>query len=286
MPRFNGDRQRRSGPVSGKGPIPTMPRGRPTLDDIVTPSDGVRDDGEFDRRPRSRRKSGSSAETQPLGLERLARDARPDGGATTSDQPVRVLLVGALSLMVEAIGRTVAEDPEIYVVGVMANTDPDSIVEVIASTDAQVVLIDCTTSAIGWPQVVASVCAACPTVRVVVLTATSDVESLVPYVLARAVGCVTGDRALEDVILAVKRAHAGEVLFPSSVLIPLLTQQGRPRSVPTTPPAGGLAPRERQVLATLATGASTEEVAHQLGITIHTVRTHLKNAMVKLKARS
>jgi two-component system response regulator DesR len=36
----------------------------------------------------------------------------------------------------------------------------------------------------------------------------------------------------------------------------------------------------------LATGSVTDEVATRLGISIHTVRTHLKNTMAKLHARS
>lgn len=45
-----------------------------------------------------------------------------------------------------------------------------------------------------------------------------------------------------------------------------------------------LSRRERQILGMLSTGSSTEEVANQLSLSAHTVRTHVKNAMRKLDA--
>ena len=40
------------------------------------------------------------------------------------------------------------------------------------------------------------------------------------------------------------------------------------------------------MLQTVATGMSTGETANALGITVHTVRAHLKNVMTKLQAHS
>jgi DNA-binding CsgD family transcriptional regulator len=47
-----------------------------------------------------------------------------------------------------------------------------------------------------------------------------------------------------------------------------------------------LSNRELDVLNVLATGSKTEEAAWQLGISPNTLRTHLKNILVKLEARS
>ncbi len=47
-----------------------------------------------------------------------------------------------------------------------------------------------------------------------------------------------------------------------------------------------LSPRERDVLAGLAIGDSTEEIGLKLYISPHTVRTHLRNIMRKLEART
>lgn len=47
-----------------------------------------------------------------------------------------------------------------------------------------------------------------------------------------------------------------------------------------------LSNKERKVLAELARGNSTEEIGHLLGVSPHTVRTHVKNMMRKLGART
>jgi DNA-binding CsgD family transcriptional regulator len=47
-----------------------------------------------------------------------------------------------------------------------------------------------------------------------------------------------------------------------------------------------LSAKERKVLAELARGNSTEEIGHLLSVSPHTVRTHVKNMMRKLGART
>jgi DNA-binding CsgD family transcriptional regulator len=43
-----------------------------------------------------------------------------------------------------------------------------------------------------------------------------------------------------------------------------------------------LTPREREILATLATGATSREISEQLGITVSTAKRHLANIYRKL----
>jgi DNA-binding NarL/FixJ family response regulator len=47
-----------------------------------------------------------------------------------------------------------------------------------------------------------------------------------------------------------------------------------------------LTPRERQVLGLLAQGSRGPELARSLGLSVDTVRTHVRNAMQKLEART
>ena len=47
-----------------------------------------------------------------------------------------------------------------------------------------------------------------------------------------------------------------------------------------------LSPRERDVVGGLAVGESTEQIGLMLGMSPHTVRTHLRNIMRKLEANT
>ena len=50
--------------------------------------------------------------------------------------------------------------------------------------------------------------------------------------------------------------------------------------------SSGLSRQERAVFVGLAAGHSTEQIADDLGVSPHTVRTHVKNGMRKLAART
>jgi DNA-binding NarL/FixJ family response regulator len=65
--------------------------------------------------------------------------------------------------------------------------------------------------------------------------------------------------------------------------VPLLEELGSARS---TPGAGTLTPREREILALVAAGRSNGEVGAQLFISAKTVSVHVSNVMAKLGASS
>jgi len=86
-------------------------------------------------------------------------------------------------------------------------------------------------------------------------------------------------------ISTIKRVHAGELLFDPGPLVQLLVDA--PIPVPSVPRrTAKLAERELQVLSAIATGMSSAEAADELGISLSTLRTHLKNIITKLEARS
>lgn len=58
------------------------------------------------------------------------------------------------------------------------------------------------------------------------------------------------------------------------------------RSAPPEPRAGELTAREREVVRLVALGSSGPEIADELRISHNTVRTHVRNAMSKVGARS
>ena len=122
-------------------------------------------------------------------------------------------------------------------------------------------------------------------VKVILLEAGRDPDVTLACIRAGATACVseaTSPAALADVV---RRVYAGEAVYEQAILIELVQRPNtaapaRPRRTAT------LSDRECEVLAVLATGANLSEAADCLCISPNTVRTHLKNIMVKLEARS
>ena len=76
-------------------------------------------------------------------------------------------------------------------------------------------------------------------------------------------------------------AAVGRATLRSVVAGPVEDDQQRPRSRTSR-----LSAKERVVLRELARGLTTEEIGQFLHVSPHTVRTHVKNAMRKLEART
>jgi DNA-binding CsgD family transcriptional regulator len=95
--------------------------------------------------------------------------------------------------------------------------------------------------------------------------------------------------AFVDLIGRAKGGLVGEALFTSWPAARCSRRWGaRFRREIATAPAGGspLSQREREVVQHVALGDTGPEIASELGISHETVRTHVRNAMTKLGARS
>jgi len=198
-------------------------------------------------------------------------------GAPGPRARTKVLLVLGSRLFAEALAVALGDDRELDIVGVL--TDPDPVMAELRRTQPDVVLVDHQADGV---RLAAAVVAGFPALSVVILIPSLDQEVLLACAGAGAVGYLTMEQPPEALGQAIKRAHAGEVLFAPALLHQLLVR-ARPEVPPPTQP---LAPRETHVLQLLATGLRPEAVADRLGISIHTVRSHLNNVMAKLQAHS
>jgi DNA-binding NarL/FixJ family response regulator len=121
-----------------------------------------------------------------------------------------------------------------------------------------------------------------PECKVVMVTAEESEEVLRRAIEAGCSGYLTKERRVDELILAIRRAQAGEATISPQ----LLTQLLRRLHADHTKPGWDLTAREREVLALLAEGASNQAIAKQLGISLATVRNHVQSVIAKLGAHS
>jgi DNA-binding NarL/FixJ family response regulator len=90
----------------------------------------------------------------------------------------------------------------------------------------------------------------------------------------------------------VRSALAGDVPLPPRLALSLLEEFARLMNQPANTPASvaasllppELTTREREILEYLASGAADKEIAARLSLSLHTVKTHVRNILSKLQA--
>jgi DNA-binding NarL/FixJ family response regulator len=127
--------------------------------------------------------------------------------------------------------------------------------------------------------------------RIVMLTIHDDDEHLFAAIQAGANGYLLKSTNSAEFLRGVRAALAGEAILPPKLAARLLDEFARLASVVAAPAlaetiVGGdeLTWREREVLQLIATGASDQEIAEKLTLSVHTVKTHVRHILAKLHA--
>lgn len=229
----------------------------------------------------------------------------PDTGVAPHTA-LRVVLVHSVALVAHAVADVLRAAANVELVGEVSVHDLLGRHEPVTPPD--VVLVECLADPAPCSGVLRRVKQVFPAARALVLCRDLDGGELADLVTSGAMACLKPESGPRDLTDTIERVGRGEVLLPPAIMLRLLGREREPSAGGESllPPDGGsgregwpgsargagrqappsLAPRERQVLAALATGLSSDQVALELGITVHTVRAHLRSMMIKLDAHS
>ena len=105
----------------------------------------------------------------------------------------------------------------------------------------------------------------------------------VAWIEAGVSGCVAPSGSLDDVIVAVDKVAANELVASPEVTAELVNRVRRLSAVSAvTASDEHLTCRESEVLGLLAEGLSNKEIAQRLSIQVQTVKNHVHNVLLKL----
>ncbi len=127
-----------------------------------------------------------------------------------------------------------------------------------------------------------------PPVRVLVLTTFENDENVLAALRAGANGFIGKGVAPEELIEAVRQVGSGNALLSPAAtqsVIDHLAQQAATKPAPSLSSAeqvASLTPREREIVALIASGLTADAIAERLYISPLTVKTHINNGMSKL----
>ena len=200
-------------------------------------------------------------------------------------RPIRVLLVDDHALFAEALAARLSKEPGLVILPVAL--DVRKALALVATERPHVIVLDLMLGAESGLEVLDHVRDQYPDIRVLLLTAVSDVESIVQAIRRGAVGWLSKTEGADLVARVIRSAAGRGGWLPPDLLGDVLR-----RLAESDRPDGGsqllaeLTPREREVLQCMVDGLNRIEIAARLGLSANTVRTHTQNLLAKLDMHS
>jgi two-component system, NarL family, response regulator LiaR len=192
--------------------------------------------------------------------------------------PIRILLVDDHSVVREGLRMFLRRDPELDVVGEVANGA--EAVEMARALRPDVVLMDLVMPVMDGIAATAAIRDELPSTEVVALTSVIESETVVRAMKAGAIGYLLKDTQAPELRRAIKAAAAGEVQLSAQASAYLRQHMRFPDMHQP------LTERETQVLRLLAQGLSNKDIARALQVVEDTVKTHVAHILEKLGVQS
>ena len=196
--------------------------------------------------------------------------------------------------MTTSIAIAIVEDDEVFRLGLLELIDaaPDCRCVCACSTGEEaikqvprhkpdVVLMDIRLPRMSGIECTAHLKEAQTNLHVIMLTASEDGDRIFQALQAGASGYLVKQSDPGTILQAIR--EIGEGGAPMTRQVARRVVESFRKSSPKLP---NLSKREREILDSLAQGYATKEVAHQLSISVNTIRTHLQHIYEKLQVRS
>ena len=178
---------------------------------------------------------------------------------------------------------------QVEVIGEADDVQPA--IDLIASVEPDVVLLDVHLPGGGGQAVIQAIKPVCPSVRFLALSASDAPEDVIAVIRAGARGYVTKTISTAELADAIKRVAAGDAVFSHRLAGFVLDAfaaspdaSGSSDVKPSfDPELDQLTSREREVLRLIAQGYTYKEIGRELYISVKTVESHVSSVLRKLQ---
>jgi DNA-binding NarL/FixJ family response regulator len=207
----------------------------------------------------------------------------------TEDRPsdkaleeVRVLVVDDHDLFRTGL-KTLLEEQGVNVVGEAPNGQ--TAIRLASELAPDVVIMDLNMPGLTGVETTRKLAGIAPLTRVVVLTISADDDDVMDAVMAGACGYLLKDSSIQELILGIGAAAAGESLISPQIAAKVLRRlRSQSSSVDAAETIRAeLSDREIEVLKLIANGKDNAQIARELFISPKTVKNHISNILMKLQ---
>jgi two-component system, NarL family, response regulator DesR len=197
-----------------------------------------------------------------------------DRGMARSEDLIRVLIAGGVSLFRGALAATISLAPDLEVVASMA-ASPKIVPAALELVPDVILLRAKAPDSEEATTLISGVHEEMPSCRVLMVAESRRPGDLRRAVAAGAVGYLVDDIGPQDLIDALRRVGQGDGVVDAKLALDAI-------SAPDCP----LTERELDVLRIAAEGASSKEIASRLYLSARTVRNHISRVIGKTDARN
>lgn len=173
-------------------------------------------------------------------------------------------------------------DAQADMICVAVHPDLSQLMRDIDAAQPGVIVMDIQMPGMNGIEGVKAIKARYPDAHILMQTVFEDEDKVFDAICAGASGYILKTASADDMVGAIRSVHAGGSPMTPSIAKKVL-ERFRASATPAQPDEGyNLSPRERDVLGLLVKGRSYKMIADELGISFHTVDSHIRKIYDKL----
>ena len=192
----------------------------------------------------------------------------------------RVVIIESHPLVTEGLRNILSSEPDFEVVGIGENCK--DALELVEREEPNVLLVNVCLPDGDSFESVKQIHESWPEIHIVMRTEARTCKELSAVIEVGSVGLITGEKSPDEIVTAMRSAARGDLLVRRQELGELVERLQR--NARTSDQL--LSTRELEVLKYLAQAKSTNQIAEDLFLSVHTVRNHTRNILFKLGVHS
>jgi DNA-binding NarL/FixJ family response regulator len=196
---------------------------------------------------------------------------------------IRILLVDDHSLFREGLAGIINSQPDMEIVG-EASDGLEAVVKA-GELKPELILMDIQMPGLDGLEATRQILQTMPEIAIVILTIRDEPEKLFRAIKNGARGYLLKSMSSKEMIALLRGVINGEAPIAPAIAVHMLEEFRRlSRLAPGSADRETtlLTDREQTVLSLAATGKSDKEIAEELTLSLHTVKTHMRNILGKL----
>ena len=198
---------------------------------------------------------------------------------TLTYHPIRLMIVDDHTMVRRGLATILKVFDDLQLVGEAESGE--IAIQLAAEVRPDVILMDMSLPGMDGAKATHAIRGQFPQIQIIALTSFKEGKMIKQALEAGAIGYLLKDISADDLVWAIRAAHAGRATLSPEAAQSLVETANLP---PT--PGLDLTEREREVLALMVEGLNNTQIAGRLTVSPSTVKSHVSNVLAKLGVAS